>query len=425
MYHYSVNVAVIGLGKLGLPLATLLAKRGYSVVGYDKNDELIASLNDKSFRSREPFLEEYLAQIDQIEFISKPSSTLDKCEIYFIIVPTPSDANGWFSNQWILDALRDLAVTFNQASKKIGTKIIIDIVSTVMPGSCSGEIMETISKYSSLKYPEDFEICYNPEFVALGSVIRDMELPDMHLIGASDPKAADKLIAVLQNISKKSVPSAILSLEEAELVKIAVNNFVTMKISYANALMQVSAFLKDVDVNRVAIALGLDTRIGSKYLRPAMPYGGPCFPRDTRALDALFRKFGMVSELSRATEITNSNQVNFIVNSLIDSHKVFPGIIGFIGISYKKGSSVIDDSPAIKIGNELMNRGVHVAYWDDAGTQYPSETKYPVLEFSSARDLCEASSIVFIARESEGMAELSELLESNVKPVIDPWGLLS
>lgn len=425
MYHMGVNVAVIGLGKLGLPLAALLANRGFSVVGYDKNEDLVASLNDKSFRSREPFLEEYLSQLDEIEFISKPSLSLDTCEIFFIIVPTPSDANGWFSNQLILDALRDLAVTFNQASKKTGRKIIIDIVSTVMPGSCSGEIMETISKYSSLNYPEDFEICYNPEFVALGSVISDMESPDMHLIGANDPKAAAKLISVLQNISKKSVPSAILSLEEAELVKIAVNNFVTMKISYANALMQVAASLKNIDVNRVATALGLDTRIGSKYLRPAMPYGGPCFPRDTRALDALFRKFGMVSELSRATEITNSNQVNFIVNSLVDSHKDLSGIIGFIGISYKKGSSVIDDSPAIKIGNELMNRGIQLAYWDDAGTKYPSETKYPVLEFSSARELCEASSIVFISRESENMAELSEILRSSDKPVIDPWGLLS
>jgi len=180
-----INLAVIGLGKLGLPLAVLLASNGNRVKGFDNSQVVRDLVRSKTLKSSEPGL---------IELINSPSISLnvvenikeavEGSEIIFIIVPTPSLPSGHFSNEYVIDAV-------NNVGKHIGSsqRVVIDIVSTVMPGSCEGPIKSALELSSRKLVGHEVGLCYNPEFIALGSVLHDMEMPDMHLIGQSSPWA--------------------------------------------------------------------------------------------------------------------------------------------------------------------------------------------------------------------------------------------
>jgi UDPglucose 6-dehydrogenase len=250
---------------------------------------------------------------------------ISNSEVVFIVVPTPSDESGHFSNKFLLKSLREIG----DALRPKTTPTVIDIVSTVMPGSCDSELRDALEVSSNLKLGDKLGLCYNPEFIALGSVIKDMSEPDMHLIGASSKWAGDVVERALNSMVLKSVPCRRMSLIEAELVKISVNNFVTMKISFANTLMQIAHKLGDLNIDTVTEAIGLDTRVGVKYLKAAMPYGGPCFPRDTRAFSALCNDLRIPGSLSEATEKINDSHFKYLLE-LIENQNVISIIINEI-----------------------------------------------------------------------------------------------
>lgn len=411
-----MNLAVIGLGKLGLPLAALLAASGNYVKGYDLSTDLRETIKSGEFNFTEPRLNELLnTSRKTFEVCSTISKTVENVSVIFIIVPTPSVESGAFSNSNVLLAVEEIgkAISGHQAP------VVVDVVSTVMPNSCQNEIRLTLEKNSSRQIGETLGLCYNPEFIALGSVIHDMEYPDMHLIGQSSDWAGDAVEKALQTITKKNVPVKRMNLTEAELVKIAVNNFVTMKISYANMLFQVATTLENVDVDTVTSAIGLDTRIGSKYLRAAAPYGGPCFPRDTRALSSLFSSLGLIDSLSHSTDLANKNHVEFI--SRIVQGKALPGSkIGMAGISYKTGTKVIEESPGIAIAKILLEKGYEVIYWDDEGAICESENM--ILNYrESANDLISESDFIVISRPLRDPIEFIASLKIHDRDYLDLW----
>ncbi len=170
--------------------------------------------------------------------------------------------------------------------------------------------MPALERASGRRVGETLGLCYSPEFIALGNVIRDMLEPDMVLIGESDPRAGDVLERLYRGVCENDPPFRRMSLVNAELTKIAVNTYVTMKISYANALADMCERLPGADVDTVTDALGLDTRIGPKYLRGAIAYGGPCFPRDNKAFAVLARDLGAEPLLAEATDAVNVAQTD-------------------------------------------------------------------------------------------------------------------
>jgi len=246
-----------------------------------------------------------------------------------------------------------------------------------------------------------------------------MEYPDMHLVGQSSDWAGEYVERALKTITKRDVPARRMTLTEAELVKIAVNNFVTMKISYANMLYQAALTLGDVNIDVVTSAIGLDSRIGGKYLRAAAPYGGPCFPRDTRALSSLFDELGLIDSLSSATDIANKNHIRFISEFI---HKKFTEVktIGIAGISYKTGTQVIEESPGLAIASYLESLGHKINYWDDenAMTDNPM-TNYNACD--SAETLVLTSDYVLISRPLNDAGSFYRLLEKNNRPYFDLW----
>ena len=408
-----INLLVVGLGKLGLPFCAVLAESGHQVFGVDKSDELVTSLKSKEFHSTEPKLMELLERNSlNLVFSNNYDDFIEKIDIIFIIVPTPSDSTGRFSNSILVEALKEVVekIRFKQSNT------VIDIVSTVMPGTCDGIIRDTIESASGQKLGSKISLCYNPEFIALGSVINDMQYPDMHLLGCSNDWAGDLVQSVLSSMVLNPTPCKRLNLLEAELVKISINNYVTMKISFANALMQLAESLGDVDIDKVTLAIGMDSRIGSKYMKAAAPYGGPCFPRDTRAMTALFDSAGIQGSLSSATENLNKNHVLFIISKIIS---LIPSdaIVGILGISYKSGTSVTEESTGVLIANELMVKSVKVVTWDDENAEVPG---HPNIKRELNEILNEADFFV-ITRPLDGIASIIQALGERGKKFIDIW----
>jgi UDPglucose 6-dehydrogenase len=411
-----MEVTVIGLGKLGLPLAALFASAGHKVNAFDTSTTLIESLESESYKSSEPGLMDLLENSKKnLNFCYELDKSTETTSAIFIIVPTPSQEDGYFSNDSLLRVLGNL-----NPNHFANRKVVIDIVSTVMPGSCEGVIRQTLERRIGKLLGEELGLCYNPEFIALGSVVKNMQEPDMHLLGESSSWAGDVVEEVLASVVTKSVPCQRMNLTEAELVKIAVNNFVTMKISYANALYQASMALGDVDIDVVTNAIGLDTRIGKKYLKGAAPYGGPCFPRDTRALTALFDKLGVPADLSRATEKLNKSHVSFI-SDLVKKSLGEVKTVGIVGISYKPGTPVTEESPGVSVAFDLVAQGYELRVWDDENAQLPSGLRERATYSNDLSALVDDSDFIVITRPTKNFDFLSTKLNDSQKPYLDLW----
>jgi UDPglucose 6-dehydrogenase len=280
-------------------------------------------------------------------------------DVTFIVVPTPSGTDGAFTNKYVLDALKPIS----KAIAKKKTRHTIVVTSTVMPGSSDGEIKEAIEKHAGKKVGTDIGYAYNPEFIALGSVVEDMLFPDFILIGESDARTGKLLSTIYRKVCGEKVELQRMTPVNAELTKIAINTYVTNKISYANMLADICERLKGADVDVVCRAVGADTRIGRKYLKGAAAFGGPCFPRDNIALARMARKLGARADLPLATDRINHYQADRLVKRL---RKILPkgATVGIAGMSYKPGTPVIEKSAGIELAEKLLKERFTVRITD-------------------------------------------------------------
>jgi UDPglucose 6-dehydrogenase len=354
------RVSVVGLGKLGAPLAAVLASRGFTVIGLDVNKTLVDAMNAGKMPIVEPQLNELIAANKQrLSATMDANESVQKSDASFVIVPTPSDSTGFFSNRFVLQAMDTLGKALRN---KKGYHVVV-ITSTVMPGTTGSEIKAALEAASGRKVGPDLGLCYNPEFIALGSVVRDMLYPDSILIGESDAKAGDMLQTIYLQLCEKKPPVQRMNFVNAELTKISVNTYVTTKISYANMLADLCDRLPGADVDVVTKALGADTRIGPKYLKGAMGYGGPCFPRDNVAFAALARKIGARADVAEATDRINHHQIER-VTGLVAKFARSGTRIALLGLSYKPQTPVVEESHSVKIAAKLADAGYVVTVHD-------------------------------------------------------------
>ena len=234
-----------------------------------------------------------------------------------------------------------------------------------MPGATGSAVREALEQASGKRCGEGFGLCYSPEFIALGSVIRDFLNPDFLLVGESDERAGAMLEDVYQRALDGNAPVARMNFVNAELAKLSVNTFVTTKIAYANMLARICERLPDADVDVVTDAIGLDTRIGRKYLRGSVSYGGPCFPRDNVALATLARDLGAPAFVAEATDTANRDGISRLAD-LVEAHLPESGVAAILGLSYKPNTDVVDESPGVLLVAELASRGIDVVGYDPA-----------------------------------------------------------
>jgi UDPglucose 6-dehydrogenase len=415
-----MRVAVVGLGKLGAPLAAVLASKGNEVLGVDVNEKAVELVNSGRAPVEEPGLQELITvSRDRLRATTEISATAD-ADASILLVPTPSNERGAFSNDYLLAAIEELGRGLSDRSRYH----VVIVGSTVMPGSCDGEIRAALERASGRIVGETLGLCYSPEFIALGNVIRDMLEPDMVLVGASDARAGDVAESLYKRMVDNDPPFRRMSLVNAELTKIAVNTYVTMKISYANSLADICERLPGADVAVVTDALGLDTRIGKKYLRGAIAYGGPCFPRDNKAFATLTRDLGSEPLLAEATDAVNVAQTDRLAR-IVQSQLPDGGAVGILGLSYKPDTSVIEESAGVALGRILVQAGYNLHLYDPVATDAALAALGDAAHgAASARDVLDQSDVVVITTPWPEFADLP-LADGNEGPlVIDCWGIV-
>jgi len=359
-----LKIAVIGLGKLGLPFALLLAQAGHKVAGFDLSQDRILKIRENDLEP-EPGLSELVDSTNPDNFFVSQdwNFILAETEVSFIVVPTPSDSSGMFTNMYLNQALTEIG----KASNVLASRHAVCVVSTVMPGSCDGELNQVLhSAAANISDQERLSLTYSPEFIALGSIVKNMKFPDLILLGEKEKWAGDLVLTATSSICINEPYIERMSCSSAEITKISINTYVTSKISYANMVAEIADKTPEANKFQILEAIGRDSRIGSKYLKPGLGFGGPCFPRDNRALATYASNLGVNASMAHATQEINVRQpdvwVNRIeskLNSIGNGKKIL-----LLGMSYKAGSFVTEESQAISITSKLAKRGYCVAAHD-------------------------------------------------------------
>ena len=416
-----MKLSIIGLGKLGAPMAAVMAHKGHVVVGVDVNAAYVAAIQQGRAPLKETGLEEMIqANRERLSATMDCEEAVLATDVTFIIVPTPSDPDGTFSLRNVMIAAEKIGAALR---KKESWHLVV-LSSTVMPGATGGKLLPALEAHSGKKCGEGFGLCYNPEFIALGSVIRDMLNPDMILIGESDERSGEILERFYTGVCDSNPHIRRMNHVNAELTKISVNTFVTTKISYANMLAQVCETLPGADVDVVTSAIGCDSRIGQKYLRGALGYGGPCFPRDNLAFSALARANGVPPILSEATHQLNQSQAPRLAKWIL-SRLPEGGTVGIMGLSYKPNTEVIEESQGLTLAKHLLSIGVPVVVYDPAAM----ENAQPQL----AGKVTFATSVADCARQADVLAittpwaQFREISPDDFKRhaiVLDCWRML-
>jgi UDPglucose 6-dehydrogenase len=285
-------------------------------------------------------------------------------EVTFIVVATPSEPDGGFSLCYVLPVCQAIG---RALSAKRHFHLVV-LTSTVMPGTTGGPVRSTLEQTSGRCAGRDFGLCYSPEFIALGSVIHDFLNPDFVLIGESDPRSGDILEELYKEVCEKLPSAARMNFVNAEITKLSLNSYVTAKISFANMLARICERLPGADVDAVTGAIGLDSRVGRKYLKGAVSYGGPCFPRDNLALATLARQAGAPSDIAEVTDQFNRSQITWLAG-LVQGYLRQGETAGILGLTYKPDTDVVEEAAGALLALELAARGIPVVAYDPAGNE--------------------------------------------------------
>jgi UDPglucose 6-dehydrogenase len=374
------SISVCGLGKLGACMAATFAARGFPVTGVDVDPEKIRKVNDGLAPVDEPFLAETMAEgRERFRATDDPAKTVET-DASFFIPPSPSLPDGSFSNEYLLKAMRPVAKAIRDARKK---GHIFVCSSTTTPGAVDGVLIPMLQKETGWKCGEEFHVCYNPEFIALGNVINGLLEPDLVLIGESDPQSGAALEELYQKYARNKPHIARMSIISAELTKISVNSYITMKISFTNQLRMIAEQFPKADINVILDAIGTDTRIGKKYLRAGLSFGGPCFPRDNRLLAYAARQVGMEAPLAEASDKTNELTKSNLVEKIRGMTSAGKTVL-ILGVSYKPDTYITEESAGLDLAQQLKSIGYRVLVHDFAA----NATNNPALrEFEIVNEL--------------------------------------
>lgn len=416
-----MNLSIIGLGKLGAPMAAVLAHKGHNVIGVDLNPAYVEALREGRPPVNETGLEEMIrANHTRLTATLDATEAILASEVTFIIVPTPSGADGKFSTKYVVAAAEKIGA----ALRKKKDWHLVALCSTVMPGATSGELLPTLEAYSGKKCGVDFGLCYNPEFIALGSVIYNMLHPDMILIGESDARSGALLEDLYGGVCESAPRIQRMNFVNAELTKISVNTYVTTKISYANMLAEVCETIPGADVDVVTTAIGCDTRIGRKYLKGALGYGGPCFPRDNVAFSAMARANGAPALLAEATDQINKRQVERLA-LLAVSRLPGDGTVGILGLSYKTDTEVVEESQSVALAQRLLRNGARVSVYDPAAMEN-ARPELPGAHFAAtAHECARAADVLIVMTPWDEFRALGPADLKHGATLIDCWRLLA
>ena len=344
------KVTVFGIGRLGICMALSFEKAGYDVLGIDVHQSYVDQLNQKTFVSNEPQVTEMNNQAVNFRATTSVSEGVEFSDLIFIMVPTPTAAGARSYDHSILSSLLMKLNTY-----KLKNKHVI-IGCTVIPG-----YIAHVGRFL-LKDCENTTLSYNPEFIAQGDIIRGMLYPDMVLVGEGSKEIGDILEEMYRKVTLNNPEIHRMSPESAEITKLSINCYVTMKISFANQIGDIADKTPGADKLVITKAIGADSRVGQKCILPGYGFGGPCFPRDNRALFGYAESVGIDAMLAKATDDYNKYHAGIMADQLAstgDSHV-------FTDVAYKPGCPVpiIEESQPLEVARLLQARGHTITICD-------------------------------------------------------------
>ena len=367
-----MKIGVIGAGRLGICFALLCEQAGYDVLVSDVRDSYVKNLQRKFISTNEPEVAKLLSTSPRLSATTSNTKVIRECDIIYTLVATPSKKDGSYDVSAVWDVVEDI-----KKVKKVEGKSFV-VGCTTNPGDC--EQFQDALKDSKV------DVFYNPEFIAQGTIIKDLRTADMVLIGGKRNETYDQLCEIYNRIQETPPKISIMSTTAAELVKLAVNCFLTTKISYANMVGQVMALSGMEDEIPVVLgAIGDDSRVGRKYLNFGFGFGGPCLPRDNRAFAAYAKQLGLDYNLGQTTDNFNDEHASFLkeyfVYRNLDNLPFY-----FDYVSYKKGTDIITESQQYRLCVDLLDDGYEVYINDndaimdmisnDLSEKYPDTVKF-------------------------------------------------
>jgi len=371
-----MRVAIIGTGYVGLTTGVCLAFMGHTVSCLDSDEAKIRALREGKIPIYEPFLEEVFQEaLQHLSFTSTYSEAIPDADVVFIAVGTPPTPSGAPNLEYL-----------SQAAKSIGQHIKRDFVvvvnkSTVPIGSGNwvGSLLREAVSGRTDKPASEFAVASNPEFLREGSALHDSLYPDRIVIGADEPKALEVLYTLYRPILDQTftapsylprpddmgaVPLLSTDLASAELIKYAANAFLALKISFINEIGLVAERV-GANIGEVGRGIGLDSRIGPRFLSAGIGWGGSCFGKDTAALIATAGEYGLHLPIVEAAKKINSRQRDRVVEKLLNELKILKGrTVGLLGLAFKPNTDDLREAPAIEIAQKLIDRGVKVKAHD-------------------------------------------------------------
>lgn len=412
------HVSVIGLGKVGITLAACLGARNHRVIGVDLSASVVDSLNARTYRTPEPgVVDRYVClPKDRFEATTDPVAAIVESDVTFIIVPTPSNVLGGFSLRYVLHACDEVSAGIRAKD----APHVVAVVSTLLPGSSDRVVIPRLEAGSGRRLGQGLGYVYNPAFIALGDVVKGFEEPDYILLGEADEASGQAVLDLHTSMIRSSTPIARMSPVEAEITKIASNTHETTRVSFANMLLSLCSEVPGANVDRVTEALA--HRMGRRFFKGALPYGGPCWPRDNRALAAFMDAVGVPSRLPRTVDLFNDEHGRYVLGKVL---ALAPArtTVGILGLAYKPGTPVIEQSFPLRLAGWLAEEGRTVIGWDPLAALEVERTQHPITLTDTAEQCLRESQTIVIGNP---LPELCSLDWSAARQamVIDCWRCL-
>jgi UDPglucose 6-dehydrogenase len=387
-----VNIAVVGTGYVGLVTGACFAEFGVNVIGVDVDEAKIRSLKDGKVPFFEPGLEELVVRNmrgGRLSFTTTIKDAVEKSLVIFIAVGTPSGTTGGADLRFVRDVARSIAHHMN------GYKVVV--TKSTVPMGTGAMIRQLIREEQKTQSP--FSVASNPEFLREGAAIEDFMRPNRIVIGAEDPQA----IAIMKDLYNPlyliDTPFVITNVVSAEMVKYASNAFLATKISFVNEMANLCEAV-GADVHEVVRGMGLDNRIGRKFLHPGPGFGGSCFPKDTRAVIEMAREHGLPGHLVGAVARVNDEQIPRMVEKIGKAAGTLQGkTFCFLGLAFKPQTSDTRESPAMRIIEEVVRGGGTVRAFDPAAMAEARHMLPAIAYGRDAYDAAKGSDVLVIATE--------------------------
>jgi UDPglucose 6-dehydrogenase len=410
-----MQVSIVGSGYVGTSVAACFADLGHEVTNVDIDEDIVAAINAGESPINEPGLDDLVATYggDRMEATTNYDAALDT-DLTFLALLTPSRDDGSIDLSYMEAAAETLGETLAETA---GEHTVV-VKSTVIPGTTADVITPIIEDASGMTAGEDLHVAMNPEFQREGTAVEDFMHPDKIVLGSTNPAALKRLNELYAPLLERhDAPVVETGTREAEMIKYANNAFLASKVSLINDLGNICKEL-DVDAYEVANAIGLDDRIGARFLRSGLGFGGSCFPKDVKAITHSAREHDYDPAMLEAAIEVNDRQPDRLLG-LMDRHVNVAGErVAVLGLAFKPGTDDIRNARAIPVIEGLRERGAEIAAYDPVASEHMRE-EFPGVEYATSPEAAlEDAVATLIVTEWEEITGLNAEFDRMTTPVV-------